>query len=138
MATREQVTIFCQHLIWPLGCQEGRALAEALYGPEVVAAMDRDRYGNPAGFLHTYCRTKLHWISVSYEVGHGLWTAIPFPCPIPGRVQGDHAAISTLMRAEDALTRAPDDGQHWRNWFAEKLNMPTLRTWVFSGDGWRP
>ena len=138
MASADKVHIFCQHLIWPLACEEGRALAEAFYGPEVIAALDRDRYDNPRGYLHTYWRSgDLHWISLTYCTGLGLCTAINFPIQRPGRIKEDSTKVSTLMRIEDALKRPPGSATDWRIWFAGALDMPTLRHWAFTGDGWQ-
>lgn len=48
------------HQVFPLGSAEGRAMAELMFGKSVIAALEKDRYGNPKGWLHTYS-TKREW-----------------------------------------------------------------------------
>jgi len=45
------------HRAWPLGSEEGRAMAEHLFGPEPVAELPQCRFGYPRGWLHTFCRS---------------------------------------------------------------------------------
>ena len=61
------------HRSWPLGSEEGRAIAEHLFGPEPVAELPRCRFGYPRGWLHTFCRSGiLFWACLSPTHALGL------------------------------------------------------------------
>lgn len=118
VARSDGATLYCRHILWPLAGEEGRAFAEAWFGPEVIAGLPRDRYGNPRGFLHTYCRgEELRWASLSPRAGLGLDDCYR------GTWQGKPDQ-PLLARARDLLDPPPQ--QHWQTGMAQRLGLDAL------------
>ncbi len=122
-----QETRDCVHEAWAMGSTEGRAMAEVFFGPAVVAALPKDRFGAPAGYLHAWslyhkavrwhAEAELLWVMIAGQRKCGPMAALHAEWR-PGK-----GLEELLARGRSVLPLAFKD---WKMALAEELRLPTI------------